>query len=230
MSLKPRLQVGLIVSGWVLIGLAAVGLLDGLVFFNREPNSGIVVLWQWVVMGFPAVVLLLAARALARHEEETSEAPVSSESRKTPGRWRTRVRAIPVYRRVLIVFLGLAALGVVGYALLADSINDPGNAPRGAGNLLLYGFLAVMGPPMGLLGAIRGPVEAFFHASTDNGMGTSGIPLFVLVYYIYFLLPLGLKIFTRHTTSQGRWLLGTQVVLVAAHALLFLPGAPRLTF
>lgn len=221
MSLKRPLSTGLRVSGWGILALAGIGVLKGLRIAAYEPNSGIVVLCQWVIMAAPAVYLLLKDRAMTRAQAaaEISEAANGTQPVEEREGWmRDQFSRLSVESKVLFVLLGLAAFGVIGYALLVDYIHDPGSVPRGAGDVIMWGFFVLIGPPLALFSITYQALQRFFFASPH--IVSSGAVLFGLVYYIYFFLPLALWLFTRHTRKQGRWLLFAQTLLVFLHALL----------
>jgi hypothetical protein len=212
--------VGVRVSGGLIAALAAMGLLQGLLLCAREPNSGIVVLWQWVVMGSPAVGLLLKGRAILKLESASdfSEAADAEAEAASGGRFRTWFGRVPVYRRVLFGLLALAAVGVVGYALLADYIASGGSASSNLTMTIFIAILAMIGPPLLILGVISEPLQHLFYASAH--FVSSSAVLFGVVYYLYLFLPLGLKLFTRHSQLQGRWLTGIQIAVIVIHLLL----------
>ncbi|HQK77453.1 MAG TPA: hypothetical protein PKZ25_14755, partial [Candidatus Hydrogenedentes bacterium] len=94
---------------------------------------------------------------------------------------------------------------------------------RAWGVVTVGGLALFLVAPMTVLSAISRPFQSVFHPSPVGMSFDTG--LFLLVYYIYLLMPLGLMIFTRPAPLQRRWLLGTQAALVLLHLLILQVGA-----
>ena len=223
MARKPPLSVGLRVSGWGVVVLVVLGILDGLVVYVHEPNSGLVVMFRWVIAALPAVFLLAKERALARKQESPSDAPETPQANDAPEGWlREQLRRVPAHHRILFAVLGMAMLGVCTFALIAGRLQDSG--PQRVWEFVIVGGLALFFvAPMTVLSAISRPFQFVFRPSPVGMSFDTG--LFLLVYYIYLLMPLGLMIFTRPAPLQRRWLLGTQAALVLLHLLILQVGA-----